>query len=548
MRFQYLQAVAWCLLAVLFAVARTAWDSYVPVTADMFKGLAYIRDAAMLFPAAICWLLAMRSLPPILAPAWLQSPRVIHPVLVAVLMTAMCAAISQWVLHGQANVIDEAGYQFQAKAYLQGHLSLTPQAPGPDYYSLLFILTSGDHWFSGFFPGFCALLALGIKWGVAAWVNPVLAGALVLITVWAGRRLFNHDTASLAVLLMLVSPFVLFQGASYFSHVATAVFFTLAAALILSAAIEDRFSAALIGTLLGITMVCRPLTAVLLVLFMTGWRVWQYFQNTSTFGRAQQLLWHFAIVGICFLPFALFMLYYNVSLTGDIWVSPHHVIPPYGPLRPGWHMLRNTGINLAGLSIDLLGVPIFSLVPLFLFLRSTHPLRWPLLALTVLYILGYSLHPYHGLSYGPRFYFELMPLLLLASASGLTTLSTWWRERALGFSIGLLLIVFVGVMPSRFQLYGDRANYYDIRPTLTEVQAPALVFIQDTGEDRLIPYMAGFQLNDWLPPHSNQVIFLHSLGVGRDQEALSQFPGYRAYWLNVPAKQLRPYLESKANP
>ena len=102
-------------------------------------------------------------------------------------------------------------------------------------------------------------------------VNPLL-GTLTLGLVWAlGARLYNPRAGVMAATLVLVSPFFLFNAASYFSH-------TLCGALLLAAAWlasrEDRRPAWVpfaVGALIGWAVLARYFTGVVCAVPIVLW-------------------------------------------------------------------------------------------------------------------------------------------------------------------------------------------------------------------------------------------------------------------------------------
>ncbi len=169
------------------------------------------------------------------------------------------------------------------------------------------------------------------------------------------------------------------------------------------------------------------------------------------------------------------------------------------------------------------------------------------------YVVVYALYPYHGLSYGPRFYFEIVPLLFIFSARGLMLLGQP-RSRMPGLTgkhvrnalLAMVVISFGGVLPGRLKTFHARADFYDLTELLDQVrERPALVFIDADPKARLLPYMAGFQLND--PDLENSVIFARDRGE-ENRALIDLFPRRSVYLLDMDDQTVRSVARYKNGP
>src|SRR4029453_8153164 len=103
-----------------------------------------------------------------------------RPIAFAVLATIISTALTYLVLEPFPHIEDEAAYYFQARIFASGHL-FAPAPPSPEFFPSSWMMLRGGRWFSVFPPGWPLLLAIGMKGGVPALVNPVLTGLCLLL-------------------------------------------------------------------------------------------------------------------------------------------------------------------------------------------------------------------------------------------------------------------------------------------------------------------------------------------------------------------------------
>ena len=168
---------------------------------------------------------------------WAQAHRAVVWAAGAPLVVLALVAINRWVLLDFPNSGDEYVYLYQAQTMAAGRLWNAPIEPA-EVFAVNYIVQEPGRVFGSFPVGWPLALAAVIRMGVPPWLlNPIL-GALTLGLVWQlGSRLYSPRVGVSAAALVAVSPFFLFNGASYFSH-------TFCGALLLGAAClsarEDR--------------------------------------------------------------------------------------------------------------------------------------------------------------------------------------------------------------------------------------------------------------------------------------------------------------------
>ncbi len=547
-------------IVVLFLFIRGIWEYLSPIKPDDFKGLIYFRDVVVLFPASFifCFILLKYNIFSEFTFTFLQKMKFLRPIkkkwrvitiFMAIVIFCLCTIISVFVFKTCAHIVDEANYLFQAKVFAAGKLSASPALLSKEFFKLLYFIQSTDKWYSSFFPGQSVLLAIGVLLKFPFLINPFFTAILLITTVWAGRKIFSTNTGVTAGFLLLCSPFVLFQGASYFSHIFPAILVTYIFVWFLKTKNFSYWKALICGIMTGILLLFRPVSAVVIVLFYLFYYVYQLIKHKPIY------FWNIVILLIVFclgiLPGIMLLLKYNYNLTGYYFTTPHQLALPNETIGFGIHSLKNTAINMIGLSVDLLGLPLLSLVPVFLFFFSNSKYSKIFLIFSVMYCLAYSIYPYHGLSYGPRFYFEIVPILLIGSSQvllnkcsfsnkRLATVFSFLTKKMVIFSliIAVPFISFLGIIPSRVSVIAKRGEYYDIKDTVRKVVAPpAVVSIMSSDKNRIIPYIAGFQLNS--PTWDGDIVFVRYLPE-KKQELMRAYPQRRHYILDMDKRIVFP--------
>jgi hypothetical protein len=127
------------------------------------------------------------------------------------------ALVTQRIFEGVPHIEDEIAYVWQAKALLEGHLKIA-SPPEPKYFLVPFVVDYQGERFGKYPPGWPAVLALAIRLGARAWINPLLAGVGVWLTYVLGKQVFSKTVGLLAAGLTVTSPFFLMNSGSLLSH------------------------------------------------------------------------------------------------------------------------------------------------------------------------------------------------------------------------------------------------------------------------------------------------------------------------------------------
>lgn len=510
----------------LAAIAlRFVWTSTDPLHFDTVKTFIYVRDAACLAPAALFGALAVAALPE-------HGVRLSRRTIVAggaVLATTLSALLAALVLRGMPAVVDEAAYLWQAQLFADGHL--TGATPDPAAATLVQYVGDIDgRRVSVFFPGSALPLALGVLAGVPWLVNPLLAGLLVLASAWSARRLFDGRTAALSAALLSFSPFLLFQGASYFGQIWTALL-TLPA-VTLAIAPKRRFEPALVGFLLAAALFSRPVSAVVAgIVVLTVWAV----RDRSSLVR------NVAFGSAAALPVTALFLWMNKHLTGSWLTTAHNFLLPHDQPVFGLNVIRNLVLNAGGMAVDLTGLVVVGAVLVVVAawrLRSSFAVR-AIAGYAALQAVSYAFYYNHGISYGPRFLLEIAPFLAMLAAVGVSMLFA--RRGAYVIALAAVIAV-AGVAPERAQMFGQRAEYLRLDGVESQVDAAAggrgAIVIVGSGEYQFPdPFNEAFVRNG-PQPLSNRVTFVRSDAI-EGCDAVRRWPD-RAVFAYDPVDRSRP--------
>ena len=312
---------------------------------------------------------------------------------------------------GFPNSGDEYAYLYQAQTMAAGRLWNAPIEPA-GVFTLNYVVQEPGRVFGSFPVGWPLALAAAIGWACPPWLlNPVL-GVLTLGLVWhLGSRLYSPRVGVPAAALVAVSPFFLFNGASYFSH-------TFCGALLLGAAClaarDDRRPAWVplaAGLLVGWAVLARYFTGVVCAAPIAFWLL------RPGAARARTAAW-FALGG---LPWVLVLAWYNAMLSG----SPWHLTTR--PLTVSlWFadrfMLRGADMLATHLLRHLTWTPPALVVAYVVYLRRAPRETRRGLFDWMLVLLAAGLYFYierGGNQYGPRFHYEAFLFMTVFVAANL---------------------------------------------------------------------------------------------------------------------------------
>ncbi len=327
--------------------------------------------------------------------------------------------IATLVLQQFPNSGDEYAYLFQAHTFASGRL-WNELPPLERFFTLNWIVEKDGKWVSLYPLGWPGLLTLGGLLGFPEWmVNPILASLSILVLILLAQRCEGTTVALVAALMLATTPFFLFNAASYFTHLPISL-----AALVLAyfcvrfCASGKAIDALLMGGALGVIGVIRYYSSIL---FFGSLLI--FFLCTRPPKRLRMFLW------ICCgaAPFLIILLLYNHAITGHAlqntmqWGFAKLHIASIGSLA-NMAFLQNAAKKIVENIRELAMFSSFFLLILYGLFFSVKASQRSLQFYDfffIAFVLGYALFPFDaGNQYGPRYYYDAFPFLILTVVSG----------------------------------------------------------------------------------------------------------------------------------
>ena len=415
--------------------------------------------------AAVALSLEPRTKPP--------PPRLVLAIALAASLALALTAAAVW-----PNSADEYGYLYLARTLLAGRV-FNPPPPVPELFDVYWIGVKGGRMASQYAPGWPAVLAPFLAAHIGPAANPLLLVALGALLLASLKQLGSPPAARAGLLaLVMLAPFTLLNGASYFNHVLAAVAVMGVCWLQLrDDSRESAWNKLGIGAFLSLALVTRnevfALTAAMLGVDLLARRRWRAFQAVLP-------------AGLGALPLTLLWLAYTAAVTGSpfvstqAWAAPEELAFGIGPLGA---MFAKQAAYVSALG-SFTGVAVLLLYAAALWMRfRSGTLRFydGLLPAAVAFFVFYPSDGGH--QYGPRYWFFAWPAaaLTIGAASRdhagfallgrwrvhLPTLAVLQSAAYLSFTLSFAVVL---------RLYVDtRRAVYDTFPPAT----PAVVLIPD---------------------------------------------------------------------
>ncbi|MFH1484707.1 MAG: glycosyltransferase family 39 protein [Chloroflexota bacterium] len=525
-----------------------------------FFGLA-ILVIILLLSLPLAHLLGKLSLP---LPRPLGGDLTPMAIIIAALGTATAAVACTVLLSRMPHVQDSVTYLFQAKTLALGRLSV-PAPPLPEFFQHEFLVVQDGKWFGKYPPGYPAILALGVLLKTPWLVSPIMGGLSLFLIYLIGRNIYSTRIGLLASVLGLLSPFFIFMSASFMAHPTSMFFICLfVLSLVLMVQTGGKRWALVAGFAIAFVATTRQLTALSVSFPFALYFLMLVVRDFRGYGNRLGIF----LLGAA-LPLASLLLY-NWSLTGDPFVDTYRLYWDFDKIGFGEYYgvygehtpergLMNTWANLVTLQVHLFGWPAyFTLALLFLPFATLRASRWDWLLLASCFCLAgaYIFYWADGIMYGPRYYYELLPILLLLTARSISLIPSLarslWKMTARQVEVGagslvvLLMLVLVGYnliyyMPIQIGIYKD---YNFVSPkALQSVKwagmKNALVFVTQDPHWDWWEYGSVFSANS--PLLDTDVVFARDLGDEANKDLMLLFPGHQYYRLQeMKLSQLQP--------
>ncbi len=475
----------------------------------------------------------------------LNSSPVVFLTIIALFAFVISNVISYFVLEHFPRDVDSIARLFQAKTFASGQLYVEEPSI-PEAFHIANVVTEDGKMYSKYAPGSALVYALwkrilGIQWGV----NPFLGSAMLVVLYGVFKTWYEERVVRISLILLCLSPFFIFMTASFHSHL-PCLFLLSTFLLFLGWGHRHGqwYYFPLSGLCLGLAFIIRPYTALLVgVPFLVA-----YFLQS----RHQRAFNRWLLLGLGFaLPLG-FLLYYNHALTGHPLRFPFLVADPeekigfghkgHTPLKG----LSNTGEMLQLLNLNILGWPCGLLFPvLFIVLARKH--RWDIVLLVSILclIVGYGFYYWIDFSFGPRFYFEMLPFLVLLSVRGMMSFPEGMQriglhkishEQLVGFVHWVVLLSFlfsfIFYIPQLTRMYHEDYNriiHTKVAAFVKEKEITnALVLIREIPGYNV--YASGFLANAL--DFRGDVVYVRDRGQEQNQAIISAYPDHSVFWFD----------------
>lgn len=227
----------------------------------------------------------------------------------ALWVTAASAFFSLYVYQNHPHIPDEVTYLLQARFLAEGHLAM-PAPPVPEAFELYLMQVDGSRWFPTPPFGWPLVLAAGFAVGAPWLINPLLAGLNTILTAHFLKSVYSESAARISVVLLSCSPWFLFMGMNFMTHMLTLTCGLLAALAVVKARSTERAVwAILAGTSVGFASLIRPLDGLIIGVLIGLWAIGVGGRRLKI-GSLAGLAAATALIGAMVLP-------YNHFLTGN---------------------------------------------------------------------------------------------------------------------------------------------------------------------------------------------------------------------------------------
>lgn len=212
------------------------------------------------------------------------------------------AWVSGGVFERLPHLEDELAYLYQARVFARGMWTLPTPDPRLAYWQPFLIDDPyTEQRFSKYAPGWSGALALGEAAGQVWVVNALFAALNVALVYRLGASIFNRDAGRIAALLLAFAPIALLLNGTLMGHTA-ALTYALVFALCYWRWLHSGGVrvALLAGVALGLLLVTRPLTFVIVALPFVAWSGVRLLHSwhERTLGRTLRPLLLLAVVAL----------------------------------------------------------------------------------------------------------------------------------------------------------------------------------------------------------------------------------------------------------
>lgn len=456
---------------------------------------------------------------------WLMNlNRKIFLFLSSLLLFTIANLISLFIFNHIPHISDSIAQLFQGRIFASGKLYLT-SPPFPDFFDYGHIINNG-RWYSQYQFLHSLFLMIGVLIKTPWLINPILGALTIPLVYLLGKEVYDEKTGRLSAFLSSINPVIFMMSAEYMNHATSLLFTTIFLLFFFRVRREGKpYQGLIAGLSLGLVANCRVYTALLIALPFFFYAIYLIKKEPRRY------LFNFLIMLFSFLVVSALNLIYNWLTNGNPFLfgyvvrwGPGHSL---GFGKSGWGIrhtplrgLINIGHDLNLLNKFIFEIPFPSLFPIFFpfALGNRNKNDWLLLFTFLSLWFGHFFYWFHGIAFGARFLYEVVPVLIILAVRGGKNLGNLLR-RAWGLNISdsainqffgrtlpilFLLFLFIG-LPPLLRMYW---KYWGIdRNLLQRVKRGkiknALIFCQELGD--------AFNAN---PLHlKGEIIYAQDLGI-----------------------------------
>ncbi len=466
------------------------------------------------------------------------------------LVLAVLMFVNKKILHSFMNSADEHSCYFLAECVRLGKFWAAPH-PLSEFFEAVHIGNKNGKWFSVYPPGWPILMAGALQFRVLDWLNPILTIFSLFLFYRTGKKIFNESAAILGIALMSFTPFFLFTSASYFSHASCLLFIAIFLYSFLKwEETKSNLWAALTAFSAGYGLGTRYLTMASIIAPFLGFLLLRLV--------LRKVRWHksHTVFTIIFLVMWLANLYYNFSITGNLFDAPNHFYHSWERLgfRKDYTPLTALIFVLNRFFYLIDWMPPFFL-PLYLvslFTDKQRTAEQKLLSYGFFYlVIGYLFYySWGGNQFGPRYYFEGIPFLFITVSARMVK---WWNTELHGLKKFILGTMVVSIVSNIYlfqkqavlfeRVSNQRKALYDLAEKT--IQKPSVIFVRGFLGDALVMSQEDAIRNR---PELNDKI-LYALDLGPKNNRLIQYYPDRDFYLGSYDRQQKiPRLVFYGNP
>jgi len=339
--------------------------------------------------------------------------------LIVVASVLLPLSVAYFVLDRFPNSGDEYSYLFEAHTLAGFRLWETPPALGTDLIPFRTWIFESK-WVSQYPPGWPMVLSAGLLLCIPTWmVNALLGGGSVVALSALCRRVGDQFAAIIAVALFTLTPFYVMNAASYFAHTFSSLLILSFCLCLLPGGETVRgYRLVAAGAIAGWLAMTRYFDVLPLLPAML---LWLALQRPAAWPRI------IALMAAGFIPFLALLMIYHYQITGSPFRSAYFVIdnPEMSEIFVGLEPSRI--LNGVGVTVDRLVELASWTSPVLLIAYGiclVLKLRDRKLAFYDLIFPGFVLAyvafaDLGGNRYGPRYYFDAFPLMIVTIVSAL---------------------------------------------------------------------------------------------------------------------------------